>query len=219
MLDENKIKQIAQDVFDSNSTQNQFAVSSVGFHTHNGQDSQNVAFTNLADVPLSYYGNAGKFLRVNSTENLLEFASASASASASANARSYGSGVTSVPDITDTKITLSTNSFANGVTWDATNSRFVIVTAGQYQINAQVTYTGGTTTLSVYRAVVVLNTSTEILKSCSQSSGASALTTSVSDIYSLSVGDTLELHAFQSSGLTATIATTSIATFLSIAKV
>lgn len=58
---------------DENSTVNQFALSQTSFHTHNGIDSQKVAFINLSDTPTSYYGEAGSVVTVNSTENGLTF--------------------------------------------------------------------------------------------------------------------------------------------------
>lgn len=76
-MDENKIRQIAQEVaqenYDKNSAQDQFAVATTSFHKHNGQDSPKFPFVNLSDVPLSYYTQKGHSLIVNGTENLLEF--------------------------------------------------------------------------------------------------------------------------------------------------
>ncbi len=63
-MDEDKIRQIAQQVFDENSGVNQFAVSQTPYHTHNGADSPSFAFTNLKDVPSSYATTAaGNFGR------------------------------------------------------------------------------------------------------------------------------------------------------------
>lgn len=72
-MDRETIKQIAQEVYDQNSASDQFAVATVGFHKHNGQDAPRFPFTNLSDVPDSYYGQKGRSIVVNSTENLLEF--------------------------------------------------------------------------------------------------------------------------------------------------
>lgn len=46
-MNEDKIKQLAQEVFDENSTANQFAVSQTSYHTHNGNDSPLLSFNNL----------------------------------------------------------------------------------------------------------------------------------------------------------------------------
>jgi hypothetical protein len=70
---ENKIRKIAQEVVDTQSTANQFAVSDTSFHTHNGMDSQQLRFTKMSDVPNSYHGKVGYVATVNSTETGLEF--------------------------------------------------------------------------------------------------------------------------------------------------
>ena len=72
-MNEEQVRQIAQDVFDRNSASDQFAVATVAFHKHNGKDSPTIPFTNLSDVPVSYYGNAGRSVVINSTANLLQF--------------------------------------------------------------------------------------------------------------------------------------------------
>jgi len=72
-MNEERIKELAQQVFDTNSASDQFAVATVPFHKHNGMDSPTVPFTNLSDVPSSYYLNKGRSLIVNPTENSLEF--------------------------------------------------------------------------------------------------------------------------------------------------
>lgn len=74
-MTEEDVKKIAQQVYDDNSGQDQFAVATTPFHKHNGQDSPRFPFINLADVPTSYYGNKGRSVIVNATENLLEFSS------------------------------------------------------------------------------------------------------------------------------------------------
>lgn len=79
-MDDQKYRDIAREeavrLMDENSTVNQFALSQTSFHTHNGIDSQKVAFINLSDTPTSYYGQAGSVVTVNSTENALIFAPA-----------------------------------------------------------------------------------------------------------------------------------------------
>ncbi len=46
-MDEDKIRSIAQSVFDENSGANQFAVSQTPYHTHNGSDSQRINQKNI----------------------------------------------------------------------------------------------------------------------------------------------------------------------------
>lgn len=74
---ETKVRQIAQDVHDNNSTSDQFAVSQTPFHSHNGRDSQQFPFINLSDVPNSYFPNkisaAGYTVSVNATATGLVF--------------------------------------------------------------------------------------------------------------------------------------------------
>lgn len=71
---ESKVQKLAQDVYDQNSTSDQFSVSQTPFHKHNGTDSPRISFINLSDVPTSYYKNAGNVATVNSTETGLIFA-------------------------------------------------------------------------------------------------------------------------------------------------
>lgn len=79
---EQKMRDIAQEVHDENSTSDQFAVSQAPFHTHNGLDSQRIPFIGLSDVPTSYWidtttNSAGKSVIVNSSAQGLEFSSGS----------------------------------------------------------------------------------------------------------------------------------------------
>lgn len=46
---EQKIKDIAEQVYDEQSAADQFAVSTVPFHTHNGSDSPRISFTDLVN--------------------------------------------------------------------------------------------------------------------------------------------------------------------------
>lgn len=74
IMDDDKIKDVAQQVYDENNTSNQFAVSQTPYHTHNGADSQKLQFIKgLSDVPNSYYQKAGAVATVNNTETGLEF--------------------------------------------------------------------------------------------------------------------------------------------------
>lgn len=139
------------------------------------------------------------------------------SGGSSASARSYGSGVTTIANNTNTKLTLNANSFASGVTWNSGSNRFDIVTTGKYIVTAQVRYVAiaGAT---IYTTQVNVN-------------GASFLTTSIPsnyvtaninivgfDILSLAAGDYVELYTYQNSGGNQTVANSS-ETFLAIALV
>ena len=54
-------------------TRNQFSVAQTPFHTHNGIDSQLLAFRRLIDVPNSYFGFGNYPVAVNSTATGLAF--------------------------------------------------------------------------------------------------------------------------------------------------
>ena len=47
-----------------------------------------------------------------------------------------------------------TNDFANGITWDDTNKRFVILTAGQYQINTQISWNNTSSASYLYTKIL-----------------------------------------------------------------
>lgn len=72
-MDEQKVKDLIQQIIDTNDTNNQFAVSQTPFHTHNGSDSSLLRFTILKDVPISYYQSGGSLVAVNTSENALIF--------------------------------------------------------------------------------------------------------------------------------------------------
>lgn len=72
-MDENKIKQIALQVFSKSLNKSQFSVSPSTFHKHTGDDSPRIAFLSLSDVPKIYRGNAGKATIVNPTATGLIF--------------------------------------------------------------------------------------------------------------------------------------------------
>lgn len=165
---------------------NQYGVSLIPYHTHNGTDSPVIA----------------------------------SSATTSVNGRSGGSGVTTIVTSTLTKVTLNTNDFANGITWDSTNHRFVVLTAGQYQINAQVTYFNNIAGGGIYIGYIYINgvahTAFEFVGDGGTGWNESA---GMSDIADLSVNDYIELYAFQTSGSNAGIYNDTSITFLSLAKI
>ncbi len=78
-MQEDKIRQIAEQVYQQQATSKQFNVVPNSFHTHNGIDSQKIPFIGLSDTPTSYFGNAGKVVTVNSTESGVEFTGGRAS--------------------------------------------------------------------------------------------------------------------------------------------
>lgn len=69
----NIAREEVQRALDSNSNANQFTVANIPFHLHNGSDCNKFPFTNLSDVPVTYYNSAGRTVNVNSTETGLIF--------------------------------------------------------------------------------------------------------------------------------------------------
>lgn len=74
-MNEEKIKQIARDIFSEQMRQSQYNISFIPFHTHNNIDSTNFSFLNLSDVPKTYTSKKGRTLIVNPNSNGLEFTS------------------------------------------------------------------------------------------------------------------------------------------------
>lgn len=166
----------------------------------------------IGDV-ITFIWNGGDWVELSRSIN--------GSVTSNINARSYGSGVTSINDATDTKVTLATNSFANNITWDASTSKFTILTAGIYLITARVTYTN-TTDGKLYKTQVSKNsdTATMILLADAMSSVAGGTCGAVAaDLQSLAVSDTLELYTYHNAGAAQTIGTASSLTYLSVVKV
>ena len=137
------------------------------------------------------------------------------------NARSYGTGVTTIPDSSETKLTLASNSFANGVTWDATNSRLTILTAGQYLVTAFIAFgSGGGATAGKLFQLRLKKSNSEI--NLAQVQGAldnNGLGVSITEIVDCAVGAYFEIFAYQNSGVNKTIANDTETCYLSIAKI
>ena len=151
--------------------------------------------------------NSTDFLQLPDTITLLN----SLLSIVSINGRSHGTATTTVSNSADTKMTL-TNDFANGITWDDTNKRFVILTAGQYQINTQISWNNTSSASYLY---------TKIFKNGSIYSygfmgGIKSF--GFSDILDLAVNDYIELYAYQNTGSSQTV-NNDQSTLLSIAKI
>lgn len=144
---------------------------------------------------------------------LLEFLNKNTPAAATA--RSTGSGTTTINDSSETQVTLNSNTFATGITWDATNHCFTCVTAGRYLVLGQVHYLT-VTDAKVYYAKIAKNF-TVVTSSLAHSGSTNPLSVRVSDILDLAVGDNVELYTEHNSGVSRTIANSSF-TYLAIAK-
>jgi hypothetical protein len=135
-------------------------------------------------------------------------------------ARSAGSSVTSIPSKTTTKITLNTNTFAQGVTWDIVNHRLIIITAGYYQVNGQLTWSDVTNGF-LYSFYIYKNNAPVTYGFFQGGSDTTyGQTISLSDVLSLKTGDYLELFCYQdSAGANNIYGAYPEITFLSITKV
>jgi hypothetical protein len=51
-MDEERMRQIAKEVYDSNQTSNQFSISKIPSHVHNGTDSNKIPIQNIQGVSL-----------------------------------------------------------------------------------------------------------------------------------------------------------------------
>jgi hypothetical protein len=115
------------------------------------------------------------------------------SSPASVKGRSHGAASTSIPGgFSPTKVQLNGNDFANGITWDSTNHRFVATAAGIYRISGTVGYNGSTSGKQ-YHAMIYMNGS-EVSRGGENSNGSAYLAASVTDLVKLAVGDYVELY-------------------------
>lgn len=145
-----------------------------------------------------------------------------APATTSINGRSYGS-TASIPSGADTLVDLSTNDFANGITWNAAHYKFVVVTAGQYIITGIATYTSSTAG-ALYQTELSVNgdaiTPGAFAKSYFQAAANGlAIGPCVSTIANLSAGDYIQLYTWQNSGGSKSLYSGSGLTYLAVAKV
>lgn len=99
-----------------------------------------LAFLNLADVPTSYSGQTGKFLRVNTTSDAMEFAAVSGVSPIRASV--YRSTVQSIPNNAWTAIIFDTEIYdTDGMATLGTNpDRITITQDGYYDVYANVTF-------------------------------------------------------------------------------
>jgi len=110
----------------------------------------------------------------------------------------------SIPDTTDTKVVWEVNDYATGITWDSTNNRFTILTAGKYLVSTSVLWKS-TTASKMYQILLYKNT-TEISRGASQSSVASLFVSpSITHILDLAIDDYVEIHLYHNSGVASSI--------------
>lgn len=133
--------------------------------------------------------------------------------------RMYLNGAQSINDITTTKVTFDTAAITGvGITSDTSNSKFTVLTAGKYVVSAQLWYNqpidGG-----LYRIMIYLNGG--LYSGAANTSGALNLPVSpnITDLISLSVGDTIEIYTFHNSSASKSISAGSDQTYFSIYRV
>jgi hypothetical protein len=115
--------------------------------------------------------------------------------------RLYQSSNQSIPSSADTKITLDTKSFSQGVTADTDNSTIGIQSEGYYQVNAVIHYNAPTIG-KFYEADLAVNESVAAGAGASRvfASGSSPITIVVSDILYLKPRDTVSLYTYHNTG-------------------
>lgn len=93
----------------------------------------------------------------------------------------------SVPQL----LLLQTNTFANGITWDATNHRFTVITAGVYAVSCYVLWNSAHIQDGVsYTAGYGINSTTAIsIASFDAATGTSQITSLIYDLVNLAAGD------------------------------
>lgn len=130
--------------------------------------------------------------------------------------RSSGSAITSIPgSYANTKLT-PTNEFANGITWDATNHRFIVVTAGQYLVSVGVGYANTATAEEIDVMIYINGVQSRI--SISYTPGSIQAGGGIADILNLNTGDYIELYTAHSNASNRSIFNDPKLTYLSISK-
>ena len=130
--------------------------------------------------------------------------------------RSTGPTTTSYNGNTLSKVDFATNGFAVGITWDASGHGFKCLTAGYYQVNAAVFFTG--TKLNDILDVLLYKNSAPFAKVSRRNAVAGSESVALSDIVNLAVGD--EVYLYINDELNNySISSTPTVTYLSICKV
>lgn len=181
----------------------QYKVGGVPYHVHNGIDTPHISYGNVSGIPTA--------------------TRSSSSLSSSIAARAYGTSSSSIPSGIDTLVALNSLDFAAGITWNATDSEFVVETAGYYLITGIATY-ASTKSGSEYQTEISINgnaagsgASAKCYFQASINGGAAG--PCVSTILSLNVGDYIQLYTWQNSGGNEGIYDSSNLTYLAVAMV
>lgn len=135
----------------------------------------------------------------------------------SKNASGPGTNTTIAASLSPTKVDIASADFANGITYDGTNHKFVIVTAGQYSITGFLYYSNPSQANVSYQTMVYLNGSQAFAGYFVPPVTSISISQSVTKILNLSVGDYIELYGQTNSSSTNIVA--GGLSYLSIAKV
>lgn len=155
-------------------------------------------FVLLTDTPSSYIGQALLFARVNAAESAMEFTS---SPLMDEKARAWRSALQSILNNTQTRIVFDTISYDPLNDFDGPPvSQYVVPVTGFYSIIGNVTYQNPGTTGRIELAIRINGVSQSY--AAITAGDVTTNTVRISDILSLTVGDTIELWTFQITGAT-----------------
>jgi|ERR1035437_1791769 hypothetical protein len=130
-----------------------------------------------------------------------------------------GSAITTMATATTTKIPFNTKTFADGITWDASNHRFVVTFSGKYLITAQINWYNNNAGGGNYYVILYKN---GVQNSYGMFLGGAInfqQSNSISDILDLVEGDYIEVFGTQGSGAVAGVYNDTNQTFLAITRV
>lgn len=113
-------------------------------------------------------------------------------------------GTATITDALNTKVLIGSPTFvATGITLDTSNHRFTATVAGKYAVFGAVVYNTSVANKHYSAQIWKTNSQYSVVWQIPGDNGAvnPAITITISDIVSLSVGDYIELYTFHNSGL------------------
>jgi hypothetical protein len=132
--------------------------------------------------------------------------------------RIYQTSNQSIPDSSDTKVTLSVKSFAKGVTADVTNNQFIIQSEGYYQVKAVLHYNAPTSGKFYEAELSVNDVLTNLGTSRVVASGTAAIAIVLHDILYCKVRDKISLYTYHNTGAASSTLAGSGLSFLNISR-
>lgn len=115
----------------------------------------------------------------------------------SINGRAHGTSTQSISAGTDTKVSLGVKDFANGITYDTTNHKFTIITAGQYIVTGTCFFSSITNSGKAVIAKLFKNGSVIAESGFGSVASGNLAAPQVTDIQNCIAGDFFELFVFQ----------------------